>query len=63
MTAKNRIGTAKATHRSEPDNQEMADGSLKPGFIRDYVSGVILKETPEEAEAVQVFARRLGHIT
>jgi type I restriction enzyme M protein len=59
MTSKSRLATAKATDPSEIDSEEMADGSLKPGYIRDYVSGVILKETPEEAEAVQVFAQRL----
>jgi type I restriction enzyme M protein len=32
---------------------------VKPGFVRDYVSGIELKATPEEIEAVQVFARRL----
>lgn len=35
------------------------DGSLKPGYIRDYVSNLPVKVTPEEIEAVQVFARRL----
>jgi type I restriction enzyme M protein len=35
------------------------DGSPKPGFVRDYVSGIMLRATPEEVEAVQVFARRL----
>ena len=32
---------------------------LKPGYIRDYVSGAEVKATPEEIESVQVFARRL----
>lgn len=32
---------------------------LKPGYVRDYVSGVLVKATAEEVEAVQVFARRL----
>ena len=34
------------------------DGIEKPGYILDYVSGVVVKATPEE-ESVQVFARRL----
>src|SRR5258708_7134535 len=32
---------------------------LKPGYIRDYVSDVDVKASPEEIEAVQVFAKRL----
>lgn len=32
---------------------------LKPGFVRDFISGLPVKGTPEEVEAVQVFARRL----
>ena len=36
-----------------------SDQLLKPGFLLDYVSGVIVKASPEEVEAVQVFARRL----
>jgi type I restriction enzyme M protein len=39
---------------AEPENEE-----IKPGFIRDYVSGVAVKASPEEIEAVQVFAQRL----
>jgi type I restriction enzyme M protein len=35
------------------------DGSLKPGYVRDYVSGLPVKASPEEVEAVQVFAQRL----
>ena len=36
-----------------------SDQLLKPGFLLVYVSGVIVKASPEEVEAVQVFARRL----
>jgi type I restriction enzyme M protein len=40
-----------------------AAGELKiekrPGYIEDYISGVLVKATPEETESVQVFARRL----
>lgn len=32
---------------------------LKPGFVRDYVTGAVVKASPEEVEAVQVFAQRL----
>lgn len=35
------------------------DGSLKPGYMRDYVSGLPVKATPEEVDAVQVFSQRL----
>ena len=37
----------------------LADGTLKPGYIRDYVSGIPVKASPEEVEAVQVFSQRL----
>jgi type I restriction enzyme M protein len=33
--------------------------SPKPGFVRDYISGIPVKSSPEEIEAVQVFAQRL----
>jgi type I restriction enzyme M protein len=32
---------------------------LKPGYVADYISGVPVKDTPEERDAVQVFSRRL----
>lgn len=32
---------------------------LKPGYVLDYISGTPVKTTPEEMEAVQVFAQRL----
>jgi type I restriction enzyme M protein len=35
------------------------DGSLKPGYVQDYISGLPVKALPEEIEAVQVFAQRL----
>jgi type I restriction enzyme M protein len=35
------------------------DEPLKPGFVRDYISGIAVKASPEEIEAVQVFAQRL----
>lgn len=50
----------KAAERAvlEPE-PEADDGTLKSGFIRDYVSGTVIKASPEEVEAVQVFAQRL----
>src|SRR5579884_910441 len=39
---------------------EAHDESILPtGFVRDFITGKLLKATPEEIEAVQVFARRL----
>lgn len=32
---------------------------IDPGYIKDFVSGTKVKATPEEVDAVQVFARRL----
>jgi len=32
---------------------------LKPGYVIDFISGLPVKDTPEERDAVQVFARRL----
>ncbi|MGB3536971.1 MAG: hypothetical protein WBA42_02330 [Mesorhizobium sp.] len=32
---------------------------LKEGYIEDFVSGVAVKATPEEIDAVQVFSRLL----
>jgi len=36
-----------------------AEDVLKAGYVRDYVSGVAVKASPEEVDAVQVFAQRL----
>src|SRR3954453_4177981 len=33
--------------------------TLKEGYIVDYISGQIVKATPEEVEAVQVFSKQL----
>ena len=38
---------------------EKVDDPSVPGYVRDYVSGVDVKASPEEVEAVQVFSRRL----
>ncbi|MFA1739356.1 restriction endonuclease subunit M [Lysinibacillus fusiformis] len=35
------------------------ENALKEGYIYDYISGIQVKETPEEVEAVQVFAKSL----
>src|SRR5271169_2317238 len=43
----------------DTDATEREVAEVKTGYVRDYVSGVVVKATPEEVEAVQVFARRL----
>ena len=43
-----------------PEAEAAETGQLvKPGFLLDYVSGITVKASPEEVEAVQVFSRRL----
>jgi type I restriction enzyme M protein len=42
-----------------PSSSKVHTDELKPGYIIDYISGEEIKATPEEIEAVQVFARRL----
>ena len=37
----------------------MFEKQLKDGYIYDYISGEPVKATPEEMEAVQVFAHQL----
>ncbi len=37
----------------------VTDAPLQQGFIQDFISGQAVRGTPEEKEAVQVFARRL----
>jgi type I restriction enzyme M protein len=32
---------------------------VKPGYITDFISGQLVKATPEEVQAVQIFAQRL----
>jgi hypothetical protein len=51
----------------EPDDEsglgdELADteaAAATTGYLIDYISGKRVRATPEEVEAVQVFARRL----
>jgi type I restriction enzyme M protein len=42
-----------------PQVVEGEPGALPDGYIRDYISGLPVRATPEEVEALQVFARRL----
>jgi type I restriction enzyme M protein len=45
--------------KSSSDSKVDPPEELKAGYILDYISGQPVKATPEEVEAVQVFARRL----
>jgi len=47
--------------KSRPAPETAADipAELKAGYIADFISGLPVKDTPEERDAVQVFARRL----
>ncbi|MBW7862823.1 MAG: N-6 DNA methylase [Candidatus Hydrogenedentes bacterium] len=46
--------------KKENDNNESeVPNELRAGFVHDFISGRPVKATPEEMEAVQVFARRL----
>lgn len=41
-------------------SKESNDSSDIPeGYIQDFISGKLIKNTPEEREAVQVFSKRL----
>ena len=45
---------------SENDLENLNDlSSIPEGYIKDFVSGKTVKNTPEEREAVQVFSKRL----
>jgi type I restriction enzyme M protein len=38
---------------------QTSTGGLRVGYVCDYISGIPVRATPEETEAVQVFAQRL----
>jgi type I restriction enzyme M protein len=46
-------------NKTPPNSKTEPPKELKSGYIADYISGQPVKATPEELEAVQVFARRL----
>lgn len=46
-------------NKQPPPAAEPAPAELKPGYLADYISGLPVRDTPEERDAVQVFARRL----
>ena len=45
--------------KAEPEATAETPAELKPGYTIDFISGLPVKDTPEERDAVQVFARRL----
>ncbi len=46
--------------KKKPPSVKTEDWSgLQSGYVEDYISGLPVKDTPEEREAVQVFSRRL----
>jgi type I restriction enzyme M protein len=45
--------------KAEPEAAAETPAELKPGYTIDFISGLPVKDTPEERDAVQVFARRL----
>src|ERR1022692_1818306 len=47
--------------KTNVETEAVADipAELKPGYTIDFISGLPVKDTPEERDAVQVFARRL----
>jgi type I restriction enzyme M protein len=47
------VVSAETTKNAEPEEL------TAPGFVIDFISGQAVRATPEEVEAVQVFARRL----
>lgn len=49
----------KKRKKSDLETGIAPDGELRAGYVRDYISGTPVRATPEEIEAVQIFARRL----
>lgn len=47
------------TLSSLPVVVEAEPGALAEGYVRDFITGIPVRATPEEVEAVQVFASRL----
>ncbi|HRQ72073.1 MAG TPA: N-6 DNA methylase [Phycisphaerales bacterium] len=48
-----------ARQSKAPPRSEQAPATPRPGYIIDFISREEVRETPEERDAVQVFARRL----
>ena len=51
--------TATPKNSTIPDVVDVAEPIVGKGFVSDYVSGIQVRATPEEIEAVQIFAQRL----
>lgn len=43
----------------QADAQDTNEGAVRDGYVNDYISGALIKDGPEEREAVQVFAKML----
>lgn len=52
-------GTQRLTSVESPAVVDAEPGALAKGYVRDVISGLPVRATPEEVEGVQVFARRL----
>ena len=44
---------------SDPKPNPVEEEQIRSGYIADFISGTAVRATPEEVQAVQVFARRL----
>ena len=56
----NPSGQHEAPLIAEPEAESGLIGAdIGQGFLKDYISGLRIKASPEELDAVQVFARRL----
>ena len=54
------MAKAKRTaQKAQPVVEDQPPAELKAGYVSDYISGITVKDTPEERDAVQVFSRRL----
>lgn len=53
------MSTSKDSKKYLQTDDVVTGDELQPGYITDYISGTPIRGTPEELEAVQVFAKRL----
>ena len=51
--------TGEVPEEEAPEEGVPDSAAVARGFVEDYISGISVRATPEEIEAVQVFARRL----
>ncbi|MFH1748564.1 MAG: N-6 DNA methylase [Planctomycetota bacterium] len=48
-----------ARNRTDPHTETYSSNEPEQGYVTDYISGLKVRATPEEVEAVQIFVRRL----